>query len=45
MLFFFQTQQGHSNSSQLGDKWEVAENMSKEIEGFICIMYGKGNIS
>ena len=28
------------NSSQLGDDWEVAENVAKDIESFTCTMYG-----
>ena len=36
----FQTQQKYSNSSQLGEQWEVAENVSKGIEAFTCITCG-----
>ena len=36
----FQAQQKSSNSSQLGDQWEVAQNVSKGIEAFTCITYG-----
>ena len=39
-VILFQTQQEYSNSSQPRDKWEVAENMNKEIEAFTCNMYG-----
>ena len=38
-VILFQTQQEYPNSSQLGDKYKVAENVNKEIEAFPCIMY------
>ena len=34
-----QAHQKEFNPSQLGDKWQVAENMSKEIEASTCIMH------
>ena len=39
MSFYFKLNK-NSNSSQLGDKWEVVEDVSKETEAFTCIMYG-----
>ena len=30
----------HKSFSQLGDDWEVAENVCKDIEVFTCTMYG-----
>ena len=38
-MFQAQHEESYFNSSKLGDKWEVAENVSKEIDVSICIMY------
>ena len=38
-MFQAQHEESYSNASKLGDKWQVAQNVSKEADVSTCIMY------